>query len=274
MSNVARGSDSKLHYADDFKDNYRGEFVCPNENCGAILTLKNLGTDLKYRKRISPYFSARPKAPHAEGCEYASGSIAGNDLVASGFSLDEYFSHILQPTAGKVLNGEQSRLNPSIALNEDSERRINTVNALYRFCFSHSDEYMFHNDKKIWQIYQEKRNEKYGYPRNKDRLIKLNFVNCNWKMNKHYNCRTIWCHLPHDEEHCPPAVRFTLGFENTKAGHFLMHDICSILTPLKQELKDANNGIDTPLPIVVCGEWHGTFAWVKSKRQIWVPKTK
>lgn len=62
MSNVAKGLDGNIHYADDVLDSYHGEYFCLNEKCGVKMILKNL--DLR-KSGLPSYIRISRPHPHS-----------------------------------------------------------------------------------------------------------------------------------------------------------------------------------------------------------------
>lgn len=260
MSNIALGSDGNEHYADDFHDSYVGDYFCPGKGCGIPLVRKAKGFEEKEHKRISPYFSAYPSAPHIKGCSYAEPVPSASSLAKSGFQFDGFCDRLMR-SKGVLSTGKSGGASSPVATTPTTTE-INTVKQMYYYCVQHSDDHVLPDGKKIKEIYQEERNE--AFPnrlRSERRLIKLNFKNCNLiRVDTARNCLNIWCYFPHTKSSKPPATYYTLGFKNSPEGLALMKQICERLTPLKR-----NHG---EVHIVVCGEWERNHCNIVSKKQI------
>jgi hypothetical protein len=260
MSYSAMGEDGNIHYAGDLNDPYKGNYFCPNEMCHVKMSLKNPGPREKQSSFIRPYFSASAKNPHIEGCEYEKSAVSDSQLKESGFRLQDFFFPLLySKLKRKFLSGSaQHKTSP-----ESSHRKsITTVGELYHYCLQHADSHKLPDGTKVWEIYQEKRNEKiWDKTRQKARLIKLNFINCNFgQYDEKLKCFKIWCIFPHTETTVPPGRYYWLGF--AKEDLPLMHDICRMLYLLKKR-----NGF---VNIVAAGAWEGNLCYVKSKKQLFI----
>jgi hypothetical protein len=259
LSNIAKGSDKNIHYADDFNDPYNGDYFCPNELCNVKMILKNLGLEEKSNSHLRPYFSAIAKNSHINNCEYSQSSVSYEQLKNSGFKTDEFFSSLFSITKKK--NSQQLLKQNKYLSYSPNKKSINTVGSLYRYCLQHKDDHELPDGTRIYEIYQEKRNENISFKyRQKTRLIKFFFNNCNFTEYDHENnCYKIWCIFPHTEN-LSSKKYFTLRFNKDNLP--LMQDICRNLIALKKR-----NSI---VHIVVAGKWEGNYCNIVSKKQIFV----
>ena len=258
MSYSALGKDGNKHYADDFNDPYKGEYHCPNSQCRVRMILKNLGLDEKHSAVIRPYFSALGSTPHIKGCDYENSCVSDAQLRVSGFIAETFFTSLLSARK-KSSNSRSDKDTPQTNCKATQSESVSTVRALYRYCLQHKDNHILPDGTKIYEFYQEKRNESMRRSeRRKARLIKLAFNNCNFNYDEKAKCYKIWCYFPHTENTVPPAIYYTLGF--AKKDVALMTDICHRLTPLKRRYGFVH--------IVVGGEWEGNHCSIVSKKQI------
>lgn len=259
MSNVALGTDGKLHYATDFQDSYNGGYFCPNPACGAGMALKNIGSDEKKYHKTRPYFSVSRGEPHVEGCPYANTCISNESLKAAGFHADDFFAGL---QAGYT--GVSGQSNPTAPTSEPKGRHntLTTLSKLYHYCLQHKDEDALPDGTKVYEIFQEDRNKQIpNRNRHTAKLVKLRFLNCNTKdFDLETYCFKLWCMFPHTEKTKPPGIYYTLGFREDSVP--LMRYFCRILTPLKQTYGEVF--------ILVGGEWRGNHCYIASKRQIFI----
>ena len=258
MSNVAMDNDGQRHYADDFSDVYSGEYFCPNKNCKATMVLKNVGSDEKLYSNRKPYFSATKNLPHVEDCEYSKSSYTYKDLDTTGFKCVTFFENLLKLGGEASDKGSNNGAKEEHSENLYSQNKLTTINKLYQYCLQHSDNSLLPDGKKVFEIYQEKRNEEiYNSRREPYRLVKLGFKNCNFRdFDDEQKCFKIWCYFPHTENTVPPAIYYTLGFEDLN----LMNYFCKILNAMKKR--------DGYVYMVVGGEWIGNHCKITKRRQI------
>ncbi|HCC35331.1 MAG TPA: hypothetical protein DEQ02_06730 [Ruminococcaceae bacterium] len=222
---------------------------------------------------IAPYFSAYPNKCHIPGCPFENPVPSRAALEMDGFTLDNFFKLITRkgysadpnPRPGAPLGGSSGI---------HRENLMSTVGKMYYYCLQHSDYDTLPSsdgDVPIYKIFQDERNASIGGLRNSFRIIRLNFINCNFKVNttQSVNGETglfrIWTIFKHTDTTVPPGIYYRLNFRKEDV-YTKMMKTCERLTPLKKLLGDA------PLPIIVAGEWHGNDCIITSTRQIFIPK--
>lgn len=109
-------------------------FYCPNSNCTAELTIRNLGDDA--------YFAAKPSKPHRDGCPYATVSNNYHIYNEAQFDFDNFINNLCKLTGN---NSSTSHSVPSNISNSPSTSigAIQTLKLLYSMC----------KDKNIDDIY-------------------------------------------------------------------------------------------------------------------------
>ena len=266
MPNIAKGSDGIIYYADDFKSKYSGKFFCANEECGCELILKNRGTEEKTGRIVKTYFSATPSNPHLENCIYKSNSLDYEELKNSNFSTDSFFSNILD--TGLLAHNKKGD-SPTGTSNKNTTKvtkKINTVNQFWTYCKQHSDEHILPDGILVKEIYQEERSKHFGTEnRRNNRIVLLEFKNCNWTPDKMDGYFKIWCYFPY-ENNKPKPKMFSLKFESHTIFIEIMKYFCERLSAMK------NRGEKTFL--VAAGEWSRNSCIIKSKKQIHIVNPK
>ena len=256
MSNVALGTDGNLHYADDFRDAYVGEYSCPNTACGIRLYLKSKGFEEKEYQRIGPHFSAFPGKPHVAGCVYDMRAPSAKALVDSGFSVEGFFDRLEVGRTTSAAPTSHSSTGKTPKSKKDGA--ITSVKQLYYYCLGHDDNHELPGGVKVWEVFQDARNKTIASRRRDKRIIALCFRNCNFsRIDTKRGCFNIWCLFPHTETTVPPARYYTLGFQDV---NFLMKEVCKALASLKKRQGEVF--------IIVGGQWQGNHCSIVSKKQI------
>lgn len=100
-------------------------FFCPNKNCNAALTIRNIGDDA--------YFAAKPSKAHINGCSYATASNNYHIYNEAQFDFNKFINNLCKLTGS---NSSIIHSTPSNISNSPSTSigAIQTLRLLYSMC--------------------------------------------------------------------------------------------------------------------------------------------